>query len=324
MTEDEIIAWLSQPLARIVRDRVLSRGEVAEVVTAYLGNGLDLFEEALLLSTHQKISRAAALAVLGLEEIAKIPRIVDTFLRFEHGVEDAWTAYWKTGGKPGGVHKAKQAAILAYGQLIQEKDYLYRYNRPKNIVETLDTFKQSNFYVDLRQDGVHAPADDQWNRGALDYLLTFGQERADSFCGWHISVRRSVDYLRRRPVDQWTTHYALLEVRADILYQVAALSAARVPDYVTFCDFAEQYEQKIPNDMFQEALLSLATLLKSRVRQSSNVLPLYYARYDNAFKLMVCLADPRMIPNQREIVDRRFGEKLRETLLSHDTERPRS
>ena len=113
MTDEETIAWLSQPRAQILSDGVLSLDEVAEAVTAYLGNGLELFEEALLLCAHKKVPRAAALGVLGLEEIAKIPWIIDTFLRFEHGVErDAWTAYWKTGGS----HKTKQALILSYGQ----------------------------------------------------------------------------------------------------------------------------------------------------------------------------------------------------------------
>jgi AbiV family abortive infection protein len=156
MTEEETIEWLSRPRAPIVRGGVLSRDEVAEAITAYLGNGLDLFEEALLLSAHKKVPRAAALTVLGLEEIAKIPQIVNAFLRFEHGAEEgAWTEYWKAGGS----HKAKQAIILEYGQKIREvfdgdpmfSRRLYSYYAPEKILQTLEAFKQSNFYVDLRQ-----------------------------------------------------------------------------------------------------------------------------------------------------------------------------
>lgn len=317
MTEEEIIAWLSQPRAPIRRDGALSRDEVAEAVTAYLRNGLDLFEDALLLYCHDKMPRAAALVVLGLEEIGKVPLLVNTFLRFEHGGDkEAWKAYWKSGGS----HKAKQALILGYGQIIREQfegdpmfsRKLYRHYAPESILGTLDTFKQANFYVDLRQDGVHAPAGDEGLLAALDYLLTFGQERADSFCSWHISARRSADQLEvaigRRTVARWTAHYAVPEVRADILYQAAALSASHVPDYATFCNFVDQYRKKVSDKHFKEALLSLAVLLKSRIERSAS-LPLFYARYLNAFKLMISLSD------QKKIVGASFGKKLRDTLL---------
>jgi AbiV family abortive infection protein len=330
MTEEETIAWLLQPRAPILRHGALSRDKVAEAVTAYLANGLDLFEEALLLCAHKKVPMAAALAVLGLEEIAKIPQIVNTFLRFEHGVEkDAWTTYWKTGGS----HKAKQALILAYGQKIRkafDRDpffgrRLYRYYAPEKILETLDAFKQSNFYVDLRQDGVHSPAGDDRNRAALDYLLTFGQERADSFCAWHVSARRSADYLERglgrRPDEwwTWTAHYAMLEVRADILYEVVALSASYVPDYMTFYSFAEQYREKVSDEYFRAALRSLATLLRDRVERFASLppsLPLYFARYMNAVKLMSGLT------HQEEIVGTSFGKELQEILWSWTSKGP--
>jgi AbiV family abortive infection protein len=328
MTEEETIAWLSQPRAPIRKEGVLSRDEVAEAVTAYLGNGLDLFEEALLLCAHQKVPRAAALAVLGLEEIAKIPQIVNTFLRFEHGVEkDAWTTYWKTGG----FHKPKQALILAYGQKIREvfegdpffARRLYRYDAPEKIRETLDAFKQSNFYVDLRQDGVRAPAGDEGTRAALDYLLTFGQERADSFCQRHVSARRSADFLEealgRRPAARWTAHYAVPEVRADILYELVALSASFVPNYVTFYDFAEHYRKKVSDKYFRGALRSLATLLKDRAERFASLppsLPLYSARYMNAIKLMGGLT------NQGKIVGASFGKELQEILWSWCSEEP--
>ena len=317
MTEEEIIAWLAQARAPIRRDGVMSRDEVAESVTAYLGNGLGLFEEALLLCQGGRTARAAALIVLGLEEIGKVPLLINTFLRFEHGAdEEAWKAYWKSGGS----HKTKQALILGYGKIIREQvdgdpvfsRRLYRHYAPENVLEALDGFKQSSFYVDLRQDGIHAPTNDNRTLAALDYLLTFGQERADSFCSWHITSRRSVDYLDgahgRKSVARWTTHYAVPEVRADMLYQATALSASHVPDYATFYDFTAQYKANISEKHFKEALMSLAELLKTRLSQAE-ALPLYYARYLNAFKLMVGLSD------QKPILGASFCRKLRELLL---------
>ncbi|CAH2398624.1 conserved hypothetical protein [Mesorhizobium ventifaucium] len=295
----------------------MTRNEVAEAVTTYLGNGLGLFEEALLLCRNDRVPRAAALVVLGLEEVGKVPLLVNTFLRFEHGVDkEAWKAYWKSGGS----HKTKQALILGYGKIIREQvdgdpifsRRLYRHYAPENVLEALDAFKQSNFYVDLRQDGIHAPSNDNRTLAALDYLLTFGQERADSFCGWHVSARRSIDYLDlalgRKSVARWTTNYAVPEVQADILYQAAALSASHVPDYGTFCDFMAQYKTKVSEKHFKEALISLAELLKNRLDRTE-ALPLYYARYLNAFKLMISLSD------QKQIVGASFGRKLRELLL---------
>ncbi|RWH58161.1 MAG: AbiV family abortive infection protein [Mesorhizobium sp.] len=256
-----------------------------------------------------------------LEEIGKVPLLVEAFLRFEHGVDkEAWKAYWKSGGS----HKTKQALILGYGKIIREQldgdpvfsRRLYRYYAPEKVLEALDAFKQSNFYVDLRQDGIHSPGNDHKTLAALDYLLTFGQERADSFCAWHVSARRGLDYLDvalgRKSVARWTTHYAVPEVRADILYQAAALSASHVPDYGTFYDFIAQYKTRVSEKHFKEALISLAERLKSRVHRTE-ALPLYYARYLNAFKLMIGLSE------QKQVLGASFGRKLRQLLLPGNT-----
>jgi AbiV family abortive infection protein len=317
MTEEEIAAWLSQARPPVRRDGVMSASEVAEATAAYLGNGLGLFEDGVLLCRKGRVPRAAALVVLGLEEIAKVPLLVNTFLRFEHGADrEAWKGYWKSGGS----HKTKQALILGYGKIIRDQvdgdpvfsRRLYRYYAPDNVLEALDAFKQSNFYVDLRQDGIHAPGSDDRTLAALDYLLTFGQERADSFGAWHVSTRRGLDYLDlalgRKSVARWTNHYAVPEVRADMLYQAAALSASQVPDYATFYDFMAQYKKKVSEKHFREALISLAALLKDWV-DGTESLPLYYGRHRNAFKLMLGLAD------QKQIVGASFGRKLRELLF---------
>lgn len=317
MTEEEITTWLAQARAPIRRDGVMSRDEVAEAVTAYLSNGLGLFEEALLLCQGSRIARAAALVVLGLEEVGKVPMLINTFLRFEHGVDrEAWKTYWKSGGS----HKTKQALILGYGKVIREQfdsdpvfsRRLYRYYASENVLEALDAFKQSNFYVDLRQDGIHAPTNDDRTLAALDYLLTFGQERADSFCSWHVSTRRSVDYLEvalgRKSAVRWTSHYSVPEVRADMLYQATALSASRVPDYATFCDFMAQYKKKVSEKHFKEALISLTEILNNRVNQTKEI-PLYYARYLNAYKLIISLSD------QKQVLGASFGRKLQKLLL---------
>lgn len=301
---------------------MLSREEVAEAIAAYQKNGLGLFDDALLLAANQKVSRAAGLTVLGLEEIAKIPLIVNTFLRHEHGVDpDAWKAYWKAGG----IHKKKQELILAYGQLIRSvfdgdpihERKLYRHYAPEAVLENLDWFKQSNFYVDLRQDGIHVPHEDEAIRQTFDYLLSFGQERADSFGAWHVSDRRSADYLDlalgKKNVEKWTASYAVNEIEADILYQAASLSASHIPNYFMFNDFAEHYKKNVADARFRQALISLASRIRRRVNLSST-LPLYNARYIGAFKLMVGLSE------QKKLLGSSFSKKLRSTLMLERTE----
>lgn len=321
MTEDDIASWLSRKPAPIRRDGILTKAEVAAATTAYLNNGLSLFDDAMFLAAGDRVARAAALTVLGLEEIAKIPLLVNTFLRYEHGVEkEAWTTYWRAGG----AHKKKQELILGYGQSIRavmdgdpvHDRRLYRHYAPAAVLETLDGFKQSNFYVDLRQDGIHAPGSEQEAVCAFDYLLTFGQERADTFCSWHVSETRSRDYLGmalgKKNGERWTTSYKVDEVRADILYQAVAVSASHVPNYAVFYDYVERYKHKVADARFKEALLLLGAALRRRVKASER-LPLYYARYRGAFKLMIHLSQ------QEKLLGKSFGRKLRGTLLPHET-----
>jgi AbiV family abortive infection protein len=139
MTEAEIAAWLSQPRSPIRRHGALSRDEVAEASTAYLKNGRDLMEEALILYGNQRIPRAVALAVLALEEIAKVPRVVNTFLQDAlAGDPQVWKEFWKSGGS----HRAKQELILAYGKTIRDQlgdepvfaQRLYRYFAPDSVL----------------------------------------------------------------------------------------------------------------------------------------------------------------------------------------------
>jgi AbiV family abortive infection protein len=254
--------------------------------------------------------------VLGLEELAKTPMLVNTFLRFEHGVDrEAWQTYWKSGG----WHRAKQELILSYGQVIRSLfdgdpvhgKYLYRYYAPESVLERLDSFKQSNLYVDLRRDGVNAPSGDANTRDALDYLMTFGQERADSFASWHATEARSRDYLElalgRASPEKWTSHHDATEIRADILYQATALGASQVPNYATFNDYVQQYRSKVSEELLEEAILSLCDSMRARIERSKS-LSFFYARYLNAFKLLLGLS-------QLRIVGTEFGGQIEERLL---------
>lgn len=316
MIEETVANWLSRDMPPIRREGVLTKKEVAQAATAYLNNGVNLFDDALLLASNSRPSRAAALAVLGLEEIAKIPQLINAFLHYEHHVdENAWIDYWKSGGR----HGTKQEIILTYGKIIRNlmdgdplhDRKLYRHYAPVEILGNLDRFKQSNFYVDIRTDGIHAPDETENTLQAFDYLITFGQERADSFCSWHVSEQRSLDYLEvalgQRVPGQWTS-YQTSEVLSDILYQAASSSASQIPDYVNFYDFMEHYQNKAAQVRIKSALLDLAKRLRMRIDMATT-LPFFYSRFIGTYKLIYGLS------HQQEIFGKSFSRKLKGVLV---------
>jgi AbiV family abortive infection protein len=321
MNETEVLDWLARQRPPVRRKGTLDRGEVARAMTAYFHNAQSLFDESLILYGANRKARACALCVLALEELAKIPLLADTFLRFEHGADqDAWAKYWESGGN----HKKKQETILAYGQIIRRQfdgepmfsKKHYRFYAPDNLFAYLDALKQRNLYVDIRQDGVHAPYNDPKLLDVLDFLLTFGQERADSFRSWHVTTRRSTDLLNlaggRTPTSNWTTSYSIEEVGADILYQANSLSVSEVPDYEHFIGFMGSYKRFVSESDLRQSLLKLADNMRERVAIN---LPSFRARSLGVLKILLRLT----------ISDTLFGssftEELRKALLEKHADR---
>jgi AbiV family abortive infection protein len=299
------------------RNGALTQDEVAGAMTAYFHNAQAFFDEVLLFHRSARTPRACALCVLGLEELAKIPILFATFMRFESGADrETWTRYWKGGGS----HKTKQEMIIAYGQIIRSKfeqepmlsRYLYRHYVPDTLFAHLDSFKQSNLYVDIRENGLHAPHSDPHLSSALDLLLTFGQERADSFRSWHITPTRSRDHLDvalgLKAAGSWTSSHTPQEVKADILYQASALSASVVPQYLQFRDFISSYSRTPSKGRLEQALLDLARDVRGRLTGTTD-LPLYNARSIGLLKILLGLTDPDTI------LASSFSRKLRKALL---------
>lgn len=298
--DDDVVAWIGGPSSPIKRGGELTDLEVADATVAYLKNGNSLLSDARFLVSNSRVVRGTALAVLALEELAKIKIIVETLLRFKHNVDpEAWKKYWKTGGS----HKTKQEEILSYGKIIREVydgdpmhgRYLYRLYAPEAALEKLDWLKQASLYVDLREDGIHAPNSTEDTKKATDYLITFAQERADSYMSWHISARRAQDFLSvatgKRDQKNWTSSYRPEEVYADILYQAVALSASNVPDYMTFYDFIRTYLKKnVAEKRIKEAILEVAAELRSRMNEG-NHLPIFAMRYIGAYKLLLGISE---------------------------------
>lgn len=300
MYEEDIITWIGGPGASIKKSGELNEKEVACATVAYLKNGNKLLHDARFLITNKRIERGTALTILALEELAKIKILTETFLHHAHGVdEDAWKKYWKTGGN----HKTKQEQILSYGKIVRasfdgdltHQKYLYRHYAPDQALEKLDWLKQSSLYVDIRDDGIHEPSSNEYSIKATDYLLTFAQERADSYMSWHISPQRTLDQLSvalgKQRSQKWTHSYKKSEVYSDILYQCSALSASLIPNYAVFNDFIRKYLQNnVAKKRVEEAILTLAADIRLRIQESKE-LPIYQSRYIGAYKLLFGISE---------------------------------
>lgn len=325
MTDDEILDWLSRDLSPIRRDGALPAEEVAEALTSYFRNGRALIDDARFMVANDKWSRAASIAVLSLEELAKVPMLANAYLRHEYGgVTDAWKDFWKALGK----HRDKQKHILSYGALLKKRieadgpinRWLYRFSAPEGLFERLDAFKQSGFYVDLRMDGVHAPTAQSEVRETTDLLLTLAQERCDSFESWHVTSRRSLDFLKRSyevgETGLWPKSFQPEEVEADIIYYASALSAGIVPDYHSFTGYVHEYRKRVADKRLKEAFLSVATRYRERMDDSHSKLPKYHGRLFEPAKLLIS------IDKIDKTFGKPFGDKLTGILFKDAGESP--
>lgn len=308
--EKRIADHIGRPMAKIRKAGSLPQDEVAAAATAYFENACELLSDSHLLVAHGRPQRAIGLAVLSLEELAKIPMIVNTWLRDVRGEERAWAEYWKVGGR----HKPKQELLLAYGSRIRTEfdgdpmsdRKLYEFYPLKELVEHLDRFKQSSWYVDIREDGIHQPVVSPADLEALDFILALVQERADSFEAWHGSVRRSQDFLDQvvgnRAHHKWSS-YTQAEVAADILYQAVIHSASEIPDYMAFNAFFQAYHRSRPSKRVVDALSQLITRIRSRLERVSE-LPLLTSRSLRLSKLLLGAA------SREDIIGRSRSRKL--------------
>ncbi len=120
--------------------------EVARGMHLSYKNSQRLAREARFLSWTGSPDRAMALAVLGLEELGRIPLLLNAVFLEEHDTE-AWRVLWKKLRS----HPSKQAVWSAYGRILEKsssedaKFFSDRY--PHGLEPLLDKFKQCGFYV---------------------------------------------------------------------------------------------------------------------------------------------------------------------------------
>ena len=146
--------------------------EIARGMHLSYKNSRRLARESRILSWVGSPDRAMALAVLGLEELARIPLLLNAVL-IAHDDNEAWQALWKKLRS----HSIKQGVWASYGRRLEmfgSQDAKFFANRyPQGLEPLLDKLKQCGFYVSYFNGHFMEPRHfAAQNRKWLRYLLS--------------------------------------------------------------------------------------------------------------------------------------------------------
>jgi AbiV family abortive infection protein len=159
-------------------------------------NARDLAEDAQLL-LKQRPARAISLAVLALEETAKIFLLAESIPTAAAGPV-SWSEIERKRGLRS--HKEKQGAFSGYGKSILSESYaaagkrLYKTEMPEGIAPLLDWLKQMGCYVDVVKGRFISPEEiGVENRGWARWLIAAATDRLDSIEHFHETEARSIE-----------------------------------------------------------------------------------------------------------------------------------
>ena len=123
------------------QNKPITKEQVAVLMHFCFCNALDLYKEAELLKKNRKYARAFYLCVVALEELAKIPLVLNAIF-IPKSEQKAWINFWKIFNS----HTIKQNAIRQYGQTFLKKDKFYRKRIPERL--PVNKLKLASLYVD--------------------------------------------------------------------------------------------------------------------------------------------------------------------------------
>lgn len=152
-------------------------------------NAKDLYEDARLLKKNKRYSRAFSLLILSLEELSKIPILLNTIF-YSKDDDKKWNAFWKSFN----THSHKQIVWSSYGKILEKYFNIYSFeNRyPPGLQPLLEKGKQLCFYVNFFENDFIKPADfAKDNIEWLNWIIEFTEKRIKSFSGPHSSLNRS-------------------------------------------------------------------------------------------------------------------------------------
>jgi AbiV family abortive infection protein len=188
-------------LLRTSRTGQLSVEEIGRGMHKSFKNASELIEDADLLISHRP-ARAISLAVLALEEIAKVILLANAAARAATSAVS-----WKDIEDDLNLrsHNHKQTVFAAYGSLILNKMDLdeckstyYGEIVPQNLTPLLDCMKQCGFYVDNAFGQFISPTEfGDENREWADWLITVVKERLKSFEPLHETEEKSIIFAQQ-------------------------------------------------------------------------------------------------------------------------------
>lgn len=139
----------------VPQDHVLTDREYRDALRAAVMAARELYADALLLVKHRRYARAAAIAVLAIEEVGKV-KVLHRIFHAEHdgARKIAWNEYRR--------HRAKAAEMITAGPGLVDKDVRSVFSHQA------DALKQLGLYSNLLKSGdwVH-PAEAVNETGAL-------------------------------------------------------------------------------------------------------------------------------------------------------------
>ena len=184
-----------------IRTGQLSVDEIGRGMHKSFKNAAELIADAELL-LEQRPARALSLAVLAVEEIAKVVLLTNAAVRAGNS-----TISWKDIQKELDLrsHRHKQAVFAAYGRAILDKmasitgkDASYKQTVPGGIGPLLDYMKQLGFYVDVANGQFISPAEfGSDNREWSEWLISVAKERLRSFELLHETEDKSIKVARK-------------------------------------------------------------------------------------------------------------------------------
>ncbi len=178
----------------------MSGRDAALMAHMALSNAKDLLEDARLLFEHGRYSRATALAIIAIEEIAKWFVVQDEFIRTG---DRKWKEFWSELRKHRTkIEKYKHSRLmetlkLLYGNPNEWTDAVAEIESE----DDLQVIREGCLYVDYDGEAVISPSQHHNKRAESEHALN----QAENFLG--------TIYLPLPPLEHWAAHLEALRAR---------------------------------------------------------------------------------------------------------------
>lgn len=190
----------TREFAKHIRTGKLSVEEIGRGMHKSYRNARHLVEDAETL-LEKRPGRAISLAVLALEEIAKVILLAEAAIRAADGPVDWATIQEELKLRS---HQHKQATLTAYGRSLLDKfasedkpETYYENQLPTGIPPLLDLIKQFGFYVDAAEGQFIDPDEfGRENTEWAEWLIAAAKERVESLEPLHGTEQGSIKIAR--------------------------------------------------------------------------------------------------------------------------------